>query len=200
MIAIIDYAMGNLRSVEKAVNAAGFDAKITNCIQDLKDASHIIMPGVGAMKDAMEALNKSNLIEEIKKEIKLGKPFLGICLGMQMLFNKSFEGGKVECLSLIDGDIVKFEDKGQKIPHIGWNQIEIKKETPLLSGIDDLNFYFVHSYHAKCNNKEDILTTTNYSYDFVSSVSKDNMYGVQFHPEKSGDIGIKLLRNFGGIK
>ena len=200
MIAIIDYAMGNLRSVEKAVNAAGFDAKITNCIQDLKDASHIIMPGVGAMKDAMEALYKSNLIEELKKEIKQGKPFLGICLGMQMLFNKSYEGGEVECLSLIDGDIVKFEDKGQKIPHIGWNQIEIKKETPLLRGIDDLNFYFVHSYHAKCNNISDILTTTNYSYDFVSSVSKENMYGVQFHPEKSGDIGIKLLKNFGGIK
>lgn len=200
MIAIIDYGMGNLRSVQKAFELIGYEAKITNKLQDISDASHIVLPGVGAIKDAMQSLRKVEIIDKLFSEIKNGKPFLGICLGMQMLFDYSTEGGRYDCLKLIDGHVDRFKNEGLKVPHVGWNKIEVQKETPLLKGIEDPYFYFVHSFHATSVKKEDVLTTTNYMYDFVSSVSKDNIYGVQFHPEKSGDTGLKLLKNFGGIK
>ena len=199
MIAVIDYGMGNLRSVQKAFEYIGQDAKITSKTADLSDASHIVLPGVGAFKDAMTALNDSGLVEAIKKEIAKGKPFLGICLGMQMLFDKSYEDGEYEGLGLIKGQVVRF-DTSLKVPHIGWNELQLKKRTRLFDGVDDLNFYFVHSYHASGCNQEDVETTCIYDYEFVSSVNKDNVWGAQFHPEKSGDTGLKLLSNFAKIK
>ncbi|MDE5756594.1 MAG: imidazole glycerol phosphate synthase subunit HisH [Clostridia bacterium] len=199
MIAIIDYGMGNLRSVQKAFEYIGQDAKITDRAVDLVDASHIVLPGVGAFKDAMTALNKSGIVDTLKKEIAKGKPFLGICLGMQMLFDKSYEDGEYEGLGLIKGEVVRF-DTNLKVPHIGWNELQLKKRTRLFDGVDDMNFYFVHSYHASGCNQEDVETTCIYDYEFVSSVNKDNVWGAQFHPEKSGDTGLKLLANFAKIK
>ena len=198
MIAIIDYGMGNLRSVQKAFEYIGQTAKITDRAIDLADASHIILPGVGAFKDAMTSLNKSGIVDTLKKEIAKGKPFLGICLGMQMLFDRSFEDGEYEGLGLIKGEVVRF-DTNLKVPHIGWNKLQLKKRTRLFDGVDDMNFYFVHGYHANGCNKEDIETTCVYDYEFISSVNKDNEWGAQFHPEKRGDTGLKLLANFSKI-
>ena len=199
MIAIIDYGMGNLRSVQKAVEYIGQSAKITDKAVDLVNASHIVLPGVGAFKDAMTALTQSCIVDTLKKEIAKGKPFLGICIGMQMLFDKSYEDGEYQGLGLIKGEVVRFDTK-LKVPHIGWNELQLKKRTRLFDGIDDLNFYFVHSYHASCRNKEDVETTCIYDYEFVASVNKDNVWGAQFHPEKSGDTGLKLLSNFSKIR
>lgn len=199
MIAIIDYGMGNLRSVQKAFEYIGQKAVITSKAADLKDADRIVLPGVGAFKDAIQALNNTDLTPVLKDEISKGKPFLGICLGMQMLFDKSYEDGEFQGLGLIKGEVVKF-DTSLKVPHIGWNQLIVKKKTPLFEGIDDLNYYFVHSYHASGCRKEDVETTCVYDYEFVASVNKDNVWGVQFHPEKSGDTGLKLLSNFSKIK
>lgn len=198
MIAIIDYGMGNLRSVQKALEFVGQEAVITDKKEDLMRADGIILPGVGAFKDAMDALNATGLTPVLKEEIAKGKPFLGICLGMQMLFDKSFEDGEYEGLGLIKGEVVRF-DTNLKVPHIGWNKLTIKKTTPLFEGVDDLNFYFVHSYHAAKCNIEDVETTCEYDYEFVASVNKDNVWGVQFHPEKSGDTGLRLLSNFSKI-
>ena len=199
MIAIVDYGMGNLRSVQKAFEFVGCEAAITDKAKELQDASHIVLPGVGAFKDAISALNNSKLSDIIKSEIAKGKPFLGICLGMQMLFDRSFEDGEYKGLGLVQGEVTKFETK-LKVPHIGWNKLTVKKSTPLFDGIDDLNFYFVHSYHASGCKKEDIETSCEYGYEFTASVNKDNIWGVQFHPEKSGDTGLKLLTNFTNIK
>ena len=199
MIAIVDYGMGNLRSVQKAFEFLGFDAAITDQAQTLADASHIVLPGVGAFRDAINALKVKGLDETIGREVKKGNPFLGICLGMQMLFDRSLEDGEYEGLGLIGGEVVRFETD-LKIPHIGWNTVFYNKKTALFGGVDDNNFYFVHSYHAAKVAKEDVETTCVYGYEFVSSVNRDNVWGVQFHPEKSGDTGLKVLRNFGGVK
>ena len=195
MIAIVDYGMGNLRSVQKAFEYVGQNAVITDNAKDLQDASHIVLPGVGAFKDAINALDNSGLSGILKSEIAKGKPFLGICLGMQMLFDKSYEDGEYQGLGLIRGEVKRFE-VDLKIPHIGWNELIIKKRTPLFDGIEDRNFYFVHSYHASDCLVEDIETSCEYGYEFTASVNKDNIWGVQFHPEKSGDTGLKLLTNF----
>ncbi|MDE5616955.1 MAG: imidazole glycerol phosphate synthase subunit HisH [Clostridia bacterium] len=198
MIAIVDYGMGNLRSVQKAFEYLGYTAKITDRATDLKDADRIVLPGVGAFKDAIDALQKSGVEKVMKEEIAKGKPFLGICLGMQMLFDKSYEDGEYQGLGLVKGEVKRFETN-LKVPHIGWNRLVVKKRTPLFDGVDDLNFYFVHSYHASGCRQEDIETTCEYSYEFTASVNKDNVWGVQFHPEKSGDSGLKLLANFAKI-
>ncbi len=198
MIAIVDYGMGNLRSVQKAFEFLGHTAKITDRATDLKDAKRIVLPGVGAFNDAIDALKKSGVEKVMKDEIKKGKPFLGICLGMQMLFDVSYEDGIHQGLGLVSGEVKRFETS-LKVPHIGWNKLNIKKKTPLFEGIDDLNFYFVHSYHASGCRVKDIETTCDYAYEFTASVNKDNVWGVQFHPEKSGDTGLKLLANFAKI-
>lgn len=195
MIAIVDYGMGNLRSVQKAFEYVGSNALITDKAGDLQVASHIVLPGVGAFKDAINALDRSGLSDILKSEIAKGKPFLGICLGMQMLFDKSYEDGEYQGLGLIHGEVKRFE-VDLKIPHIGWNELIIKKRTPLFDGIDDRNFYFVHSYHASGCLEKDVETSCVYGYEFTASVNKDNVWGVQFHPEKSGDTGLKLLTNF----
>lgn len=199
MISIIDYGCGNLRSAQKAIECVGKDCIITSEKQKIIDSSAIILPGVGAFSDAMKMLNESDLTCTILSEVKKGKPLLGICLGMQMLFDKSYEDGECNGLGLIKGEVIKL-DIDLKIPHIGWNEIDLKKTTKLFDGVIDKNFYFVHSYHAdKCNN-EDIESMCFYGKSFVSSVNKDNVWGVQFHPEKSGDTGLKLLKNFGEIQ
>jgi len=198
MIAIVDYGMGNLRSVQKAFEFLGHTAKITDRATDLKDAKRIVLPGVGAFNDAIDALKKSGVEKVMKDEIKKGKPFLGICLGMQMLFDVSYEDGIHQGLGLVSGEVKRFETS-LKVPHIGWNKLNIKKNTPLFEGIDYFNFYFVHSYHASGCRVEDIETTCDYAYEFTASVNKDNVWGVQFHPEKSGDTGLKLLANFAKI-
>lgn len=199
MIAIVDYGMGNLRSVQKAFEYLGYDAAITDQSKALENASHIVLPGVGAFRDAIAALKAKDLDGMIKKEVAEGKPFLGICLGMQMLFDRSSEDGEYEGLGLIGGEVVRF-DTDLKIPHIGWNTLYYNKRTALFDGIDDNFFYFVHSYHAAKVAKENVETTCVYGYEFVASVNRDNVWGVQFHPEKSGDTGLKVLKNFGAIK
>lgn len=199
MIAIVDYGMGNLRSVQKAFEYLGYDAAITDQSKALENASHIVLPGVGAFRDAIAALKAKDLDGMIKKEVAEGKPFLGICLGMQMLFDRSSEDGEYEGLGLIGGEVVRF-DTDLKIPHIGWNTLYYNKRTALFDGIDDNYFYFVHSYHAAKVANEDVETTCVYGYEFVASVNRDNVWGVQFHPEKSGDTGLKVLKNFGAIK
>ncbi len=199
MIAIIDYGMGNLRSVQKAFEIQGFDARITKEKKDLHDASHIVLPGVGAIADAMENLNKTGLVDEIKRQTQAGKPFLGICLGMQMLFDKSYENGEYACLGLIPGEVVPFKTD-LWVPHIGWNSLGFPKETILGAPGEEKHVYFVHSYHGVCKNKDHIAALTNYGYDFVSAVANGNVLGTQFHPEKSGDAGLAILKNFGGMK
>ncbi len=199
MIAIVDYGMGNLRSVQKAFEFLGYDAAVTDQATSLADASHIVLPGVGAFRDAIRALESKGLDSVIKKEVGKGKPFLGICLGMQMLFDRSLEDGEYAGLGLVGGEVVRFETD-LKIPHIGWNTLFYNKKTALFDGIKDNNFYFVHSYHAAKVAKEDVETTCVYGYEFVASVNKDNVWGVQFHPEKSGDTGLRLLKNFGEIR
>ncbi len=199
MIAIVDYGMGNLRSVQKAFEIQGFDARITKDRNSILDSSHIVLPGVGAIADAMANLDSRGLIGVLLSEIKKGKPFLGICLGMQMLFEKSHEDGVHDCLALIEGEVVPF-DIDLWVPHIGWNSLMIKDDI-LLGGFDkELYVYFVHSYHGVCKNNEDVAATTRYGYDFVSAVRRDNVFGTQFHPEKSGDVGLQILKKFGGIK
>ena len=199
MIAIVDYGMGNLRSVQKAFEYLGYDAAVTDQGRTLENASHIVLPGVGAFRDAIAALKSKDLDVLIKREVAKGKPFLGICLGMQLLFDRSLEDGEYEGLGLIGGEVVRF-NTDLKIPHIGWNTLFYNKRTALFDGVDDNYFYFVHSYHAAKVEKEDIETTCVYGYEFVAGVNRDNVWGVQFHPEKSGDTGLKVLRNFGAIK
>ena len=199
MIAIIDYGMGNLRSVQKAFELLGFDAQVTRSRQKLCDASHVVLPGVGAVGDALDNLRQYDLAEEIHRQIQTGKPFLGICLGMQMLFDKSLENGEFDCLGVFHGKVVPFEIS-LRVPHIGWNSIE-KKDIPLFAGLKEREYvYFVHSYYASEVPAEDVITQTEYEIPFVSGVGRDNVFGLQFHPEKSGNTGLKILENFGGLR
>lgn len=191
--------MGNLRSVQKAFEKVGFEAQITDDPKKILEAEAIVLPGVGAFGAAMKRLEEAELIEPIRKSINSGKPYLGICLGLQMLFTESEEGGWYQGLDLIPGKVKRFAE-GLKIPHIGWNQIKIKKEVPILKGIEDESYvYFVHSYYVIPEDKSIIATTTNYGADFVSMIFFDNVYATQFHPEKSQKIGLKILENFGRL-
>ena len=199
MIAIIDYGMGNLRSVQKAFEFLGFDAKVTDNRRDLAEASHIVLPGVGAFADAAESLGNSGMQETMLNEIKKGKPFLGICLGMQLLFDKSFENGEYRGLSLVPGDVVRFDVKDLKVPHMGWNNLIIRDNALFDSGGRDKYVYFVHSYHAANVPEQYIIAETDYGYRFTAAVCRDNVFGLQFHPEKSGDIGLDMLKRFGGL-
>ena len=198
MIAVVDYGMGNLRSVQKAFEIQGFDARITNDKNLIRDASHIVLPGVGAVADAMQNLEKARLTGVLLSEVKAGKPFLGICLGMQMLFDKSREDGLHDCLGLIRGEVVPFE-VDLWVPHIGWNDLDIKDDSILGPSNKETYVYFVHSYHGVCADREDVAAITRYGYEFVSAVRRDNIFGVQFHPEKSGNTGLEILKKFGGI-
>lgn len=189
MIQIIDYGMGNLRSVQKAFEFLGFDANITHNKKDLINASHIILPGVGAFADAIKNLKASGMQEVMLDEIKKGKPFLGICLGMQLLFDKSFENGVYDGLSLVPGQVTRFDVTGLKVPHMGWNNLVVRDNALFDVKGADKYVYFVHSYHASDVPEKYIIGEADYGYRFTTAVQKDNIFGLQFHPEKAGMWG-----------
>ena len=197
MIAIIDYDAGNLKSVEKALQFLGVEVKITSDADEILGADKIILPGVGAFGDAMEKLNKSGLSEVIREAVKRKIPLLGICLGLQLLFEASEESPGVDGLSVLKGKITRIPDKeGFKVPHIGWNSLKINRESRLFAGIpEDSYVYFVHSYYLAAE-EPIVAATTDYVVEIHAAVEKENVFACQFHPEKSGDIGLKLLKNF----
>lgn len=201
MIAIIDYDAGNLKSVEKALNFLGEEAVVCRDIDRILSADKVILPGVGSFGDAMEKLKKYNLINTINDVCEKNTPFLGICLGLQLLFKDSDESKGVPGLGILDGQILRIPDKeGLKIPHIGWNSIEIKPDGRLFKGIENNSYvYFVHSYYLKAEDENIVKATTSYSTNIHASVEKSNIFACQFHPEKSGDIGLKILENFAKI-
>ena len=198
MIAIIDYDAGNIKSVEKALVSLGEDCIVTRDAETILGADKVILPGVGAFGDAMEKLHRFGLVEVIRKVAAAGTPFLGICLGLQLLFRSSDESPGVEGIGLLDGEIVSIPPKeGYKIPHMGWNSIEIKEGAGLFRGIENQSYvYFVHSYYLKADHPEDVAATTDYIVPIHASVEHGNVFACQFHPEKSGDVGLQILRNF----
>lgn len=201
MLAIIDYGMGNLHSVQKGLEKAGYQALITGSPGDIARASGLVLPGVGAFEDAMNNLTRSGLVDVIKDAAREGKPLLGICLGMQLLFTNSEENGRHRGLDLISGQVVKFNlSPTMKVPHMGWNQIENTGECQVLKGIPSgAYFYFVHSYYVVPDDARVVGAVTNYGLNFTSVVGKENIFGVQFHPEKSSEIGLQILKNFGEL-
>ena len=201
-VTILDYGMGNLRSVQKALEHIGQPAAISSDPALIAASNKIILPGVGAFRDAIEALRQHDLIDVIKKHIAEDKPFLGICLGLQLMLELSFEDGEFEGLGIVPGHVRRFDlPPNLKIPHMGWNQIQIVDvENPLLNGIsDDAWFYFVHSYYVDPSDSAWIAATTDYGGPFVSMVRKGNTFATQFHPEKSQSAGLQLLRNFAAL-
>lgn len=200
MIAIIDYGMGNLRSVEKGFLKVGADVQVTNSPDEVEKADAVVLPGVGAFKDCMQELTNLDLINAVADTIKKGKPYLGICLGLQILFSESEEFGRCAGMDIFTGKVVRFTDSSLKIPQMGWNQLNIKKDNPLFNDIPDKSyFYFVHSYYVAPDDPSIVATTTDYGIEFTSSVWKDNIFAVQFHPEKSQTLGLRLLKNFSDI-
>ena len=197
-IVIVDYGMGNLRNVQKAFEKIGFEARLTRNKNDIGRASAIVLPGVGAFKDCMENLEKYGLVEILLRSIEKGKPYLGICLGLQVLFSESKEFGSHKGLDLIQGKVVRFvPDPEHKVPHMGWNTIEKEKEGPMLQGIESGDFfYFVHSYYVIPDKTQWISSFTTYGKPFVSSIWKENLFATQFHPEKSQQKGSRILENF----
>lgn len=198
-IAIVDYGMGNLRSIQKAFEFLSYRAIVTDKKQKIGDASAVVLPGVGAFPKAMEELERRDLTETVKQGVKSGKPFLGICLGMQILFEESDEFGSSRGLGIVHGKVTRFSEK-LKIPHMGWNEIELFKRPDFLKDFPKKSFmYFVHSYYCEPKNKRIILTKTLYGKSFVSSIYQDNLVACQFHPEKSQKIGLEFLNNFGRL-
>jgi glutamine amidotransferase len=199
MIAIIDYGMGNLRSVEKALEKMGFPVEVTAEADRVLEAKGVILPGVGAFADAMENLEKTGMIPIIQEIVSQDKPLLGICLGLQLMFSESEENGVHPGLDIFRGKVRRLP-AGAKIPHMGWNQIDIRQENPVLAGIPSgSNFYFVHSYYVDPEDQENITTTTRYNLEFASIVSRGKVTGIQFHPEKSSKLGLAILQNFGNM-
>ena len=199
MTSIIDYGLGNLGSIQNMLDVIGENAIITSDAEKINKADRLILPGVGAFDAGMRLLEEKNLITVIKNEAKTGKPLLGICLGMQLLGRKS-EEGSLNGLDLIPFESKKFSFDNElnlKIPHMGWDIVTFKKKNPLTEGlVGTQRYYFVHSYHAVCDSEENVLMTCYYGYEFAASVVNKNVYGVQFHPEKSHDFGMALLKNF----
>ncbi|MEX0978407.1 MAG: imidazole glycerol phosphate synthase subunit HisH [Pirellulales bacterium] len=198
MIAIIDYQMGNLRSVQKGFEKVGHQATITSDPNELARADKIVLPGVGAFGDAMAELERRELVEPIRRAIDSGKPFLGICLGLQLLFDVGYEGGTHQGLGILPGKVVRFELPHEyKVPHMGWNQLAIRQQAPLLAGLDDgVHCYFVHSYYVAPSEAGVIATETSYPAPFCSMIWRDNLFATQFHPEKSQQQGLLMLKNF----
>jgi imidazole glycerol-phosphate synthase subunit HisH len=209
VIAIVDYGMGNLRSVHKALEKAGFPACVTPDPSLIGKADGLVLPGVGAFKKAKENLEHQRLVDPILKFIQSGKPFLGICLGLQLLFTESEEFGRDKGLGVFRGRVVRFPfslpgalmaKDSLKVPHMGWNSVRVQKKCPALEGIEEgTHFYFVHSYFPVPEDRDIIATTTDYGGEFVSSVAKGNLFASQFHPEKSQSAGLRILQNFGRL-
>lgn len=196
MIAIIDYGAGNLRSVVNAVSKLGYRPKVTSSPADVLNAQAVILPGVGAAADTMSNLKKLGLVSPIRQLITEGRPFLGVCIGLQILFTGTEEGGWHECLGVIPGQVKKLPS-GLKIPHMGWNQVRQKVSHPVFDGIPDgANFYFVHSYYVDPDDKSVVAGETEYGIDICSVIVKGNLIATQFHPEKSGEFGLKMYDNF----
>lgn len=201
MIAIVDYGMGNLRSVLKAFEKIGAPAFVSADRHVIKSSDAIVLPGVGAFRDCMENLKAMGLIDLLRDEIEAGKPYLGICLGLQILFTESEEFGKTPGLNILRGSVKRFSFKdlgpSLKIPHMGWNKVRIKKSHPILDGLEDGEyFYFVHSYYVEPDDSSVVLMTSDYGREFVSAIAVDNIVAVQFHPEKSQKKGLRFLSNF----
>jgi glutamine amidotransferase len=198
MIAIIDYGMGNLRSVQKGFEKVGHTAEVTNDPAIVAAADKVVLPGVGAFEDAIAELHRRKLVEPVLKAIDSGRPFLGICLGLQLLFERSFENGCHEGLGVLKGDVVRFELPDEyAVPHMGWNQLLVRHRPPVLEGLDEgAHVYFVHSYYVVPSDPAVIATETDYGGPFCSMVWRGNLYATQFHPEKSQSQGLRILRNF----
>lgn len=199
MIAIIDYKAGNLFSVKNAFDKLNIPSVITSDIDVIKKSDKLLLPGVGSFQNAINNLTMLNLKNVIIDEINNGKLFFGICLGMQLLFNSSEEFGFCEGLKILDGKIIHFNDTGLKIPHMGWNSITNCNNTKLFNDLENEYVYFVHSYHLVTTNTDYKQIKTNYGYDFCSAIEYKNIFATQFHPEKSGDIGFKILKRFGDL-
>lgn len=195
MIAIIDYGMGNLHSVSKAVERLGVDAVVTSDEGQLMQADGAILPGVGAFGDAMHNLRETGLGDAVRYYAQSGKPLLGICLGMQLLFSESEEHGHNEGLNLLSGRVVRFQGD-YKVPHMGWNKLQFRQPHPLFNGLEEGHVYFVHSYHVKTEQESDLLASTDYYQPVTAIVGRGQVYGMQFHPEKSGPLGMRLLDNY----
>lgn len=198
MIAIIDYDAGNIKSVEKALQKLGADVVITKDAQEILQADKVILPGVGAFGDAMANLKKFGLDKVIYEVVEKGTPFLGICLGLQLLFERSDETPGVEGLGILKGEILRIPDKDDlKIPHMGWNSLHLQNQGRLFMGLSEQSYvYFVHSYYLKAEDEQIVKATTDYSVNIHASVEKDNVFACQFHPEKSSDVGLQILKNF----
>jgi glutamine amidotransferase len=199
MIAIVDYGMGNLRSVQKGFERVGFQAEVTREVGKIVSARGVVLPGVGAFQACMENLRRFELIETIQRVVREQKPFLGICLGFQLLFAESEEFGLQKGLDLFPGRVVGFHaGNGLKVPHMGWNRIEIKQNTPFLDGLSSGDYvYFVHSFFVVPEDSSVVATTTDYGSPFVSSIATERLFACQFHPEKSQELGLRILANFG---
>lgn len=199
-IAILDYGMANLRSVQKAFEEVGAQARIVSQPKEIEQADRIVLPGVGAFQDAVRTLREKDLVGPVLRHIETGKPFLGICLGLQMLMDVGYEDGEHRGLGVIPGKCVRLEvdrDLGLKVPHMGWNQLETKRPSPLLRDLPaGCSVYFVHSYHVVPADDSAVATTTDYGRPFVSSIWRDNVVATQFHPEKSQKVGLQILANF----
>ena len=198
MIAIIDYGMGNLRSVQKGFERVGHAATITNDPHVVAKADHVVLPGVGAFADAIAELRRRDLVEPVREAISSGKPFLGICLGLQMLFDRGYEDGCHEGLGVLAGEVVRFQVPPEyKVPHMGWNELSIVRRPPMLAGIEEgTHFYFVHSYYVAPADPSVIAAQASYPEPFTAMVWRDNLVATQFHPEKSQAHGLRLLKNF----
>ena len=200
MIAIIDYGMGNLRSVQKALEAVGAEAVVSSDPKTILNADSVVLPGVGAFRDCMDNLDRLGLIEVVRRSVASGKPFLGICLGLQLLFEQSHEFGTVKGLGILPGKVKRFElsdDPSLKVPHMGWNTLTLHKPSALFESMEEHPYYyFVHSYYVVPENGEVIATTTNYGVEFVSGIEYENIHAFQFHPEKSQKQGLALLERF----
>ena len=195
---IVDYGMANLRSVQKAFEKLGHSAMITSDLNLISEADKLVLPGVGAFRDAIAKLNETGLAEPICHHIRAGKPFLGICLGLQLLFTKSYEDGEYAGLNLIPGEVVRFPTiPGLKVPHMGWNQLKIKRSSPALREVPDgSSVYFVHSYYVVPKDSDLIAAETDYPTPFTSAIWRDNIFATQFHPEKSQTVGLSMLKGF----